>query len=89
LIIYYLLLIIGCWLLIDVFGLWHQGREVFWGKAQRRDAEVAEVAEEDAEEVGKRIFTSKVDKFLRTRTKDVLDLPRRREGRRGTRSFLG
>jgi hypothetical protein len=36
---------------------------------------------EGAEEVGKRFFTAKEDKFLRTRTKDVLDLPQRREGR--------
>jgi hypothetical protein len=41
----------------------------------------AEGAEEDAEKSGKRFFTAKEDKFLRTRTKDVLDLPRRREGR--------
>jgi hypothetical protein len=62
------------------------GTRSFLDEAKRGDAEVAEG---DAEGVGKRFFTSKKDKFLRTRTKDVLDLPQRREGRKGTRSFFG
>jgi hypothetical protein len=54
---------IGDWRLeIGDWGLWiyrkgakvAEGREVFWGEAKRGDAEVAE---EDAEGIGKRFFS--------------------------------